>query len=415
LDRFTIVKRFIGATFLIKGGTNMNDVLKNITAVCVAAFSTLIFSFAASATEPVVVGILHREDFAYAEMMKNAFEMALAEINDAGGIKGQPLQLTFSDDQGDPKAGEQAVKTLLQEKKAVMIVGGYSSSNTLQMAYTANRLDKPFLVATAADDRITQHNLENIYRLNPPASEYTKGLEEFLLDRVKPKSMSIVYENSPYGTGGARRMMGFCRANGIEIKGIHPYFKKGATPEYLQKILSPIQQDQPDALFMASYFKDATMLVTKAKEMKIRSLLCGGAGGFTHADFCQKTGNASEKMLTATLWSPAAKFPLAQAFNEKYVKRYSIQPDYHAAEAYSSLLVCADALKRSPSFKSDDIRAALDDTMIETPFGSVEFKNYGPFERQNASATQVFQIKNGKFETIWPPVLATSTYTAPTN
>ena len=397
------------------GGTDMNGILKSITAACVSAFSALLFSLAASATEPVVVGILHREDFAYANMMKNAFEMALEEINNAGGIKGQPLQLAFSDDRGDPKAGEQAVKTLVQEKKVVMMVGGYSSSNTLQMAYMSNRLDRPFLVSTAADDHITQHNLENIYRLNPPACEYTKGLEEFLLDRVKPASMSIVYENSPYGTGSARRMMGFCRANGIEIKGIHPYFKKGVTPEYLQKILNPIQQDQPDAIFMVSYLKDATMLVCKAKEMKIRSLLCGGAGGFTHDSFCRKAGNASENMLTATLWSPAATFPKAADFNKRFIERYSIQPDYHAAEAYSALLVCADALNRSPSLNPDDIRAALDDTKMETPFGSVEFKNYGLFKRQNASATQVFQIKNGSFETIWPPSLATSTYTAPTN
>ena len=393
----------------------MNSVLKKITAVCVAAFSVLVFTFAAGAAEPVIVGIVHREDFAYAKMMKHAFEMALEEINHAGGIKGQPLQLIFSDDQGDPKAGELAVKSLVEEKKVVMMVGGYSSSNTLQMAYTANRLDKPFLVATAADDRITRHNLENIYRLNPPASEYTKGLEEFLLDRVKPTSMSIVYENSPYGTGGARRMMDFCRANDIEIKGIHPYFKKGATPEYLQKVLSPIQQDQPDAIFMVSYLDDATMLVCKAKEMKIQSLLCGGAGGFTHASFCRKTGNASENMVTATLWSPAAKFAMAKAFYDRYVERYSIQPDYHAAEAYSALLVSADALNRSRSLASDDIRAALNDTRMETPFGSVEFKDYGPYKRQNASATQVFQIKNGNFETIWPPVLATSTYTAPSN
>ena len=393
----------------------MNSVLKKITAVCVAAFSVLVFTFAAGAAEPVIVGIVHREDFAYAKMMKHAFEMALEEINNAGGIKGQPLQLAFSDDQGDPKAGELAVKTLVQEKKVVMMVGGYSSSNTLQMAYTADRLDKPFLVATAADDRITRHNLENIYRLNPPASEYTKGLEEFLLDRVKPTSMSIVYENSPYGTGGARRMMDFCRANDIEIKGIHPYFKKGATPEYLQKVLSPIQQDQPDAIFMVSYLDDATMLVCKAKEMKVQSLLCGGAGGFTHASFCRKTGNASENMVTATLWSPAAKFAMAKAFYDRYVERYSIQPDYHAAEAYSALLVSADALNRSRSLASDDIRAALNDTRMETPFGSVEFKDYGPYKRQNASATQVFQIKNGNFETIWPPVLATSTYTAPSN
>jgi len=391
----------------------MNSVFLKITAVCVAAFSVLVFNFAAGAAEPVVVGIVHREDFAYAKMMKNAFEMALEEINNAGGIKGQPLQLVFSDDQGEPKTGEQAVKSLVEEKKVVMMVGGYSSSNTLQMAYTADRLDKPFLVATAADDRITRHNLENIYRLNPPASEYTKGLEEFLLDRVKPTSMSIVYENSPYGTGSARRMMDFCRANEIEIKGVHPYFKKGATPEYLQKVLSPIQQDQPDAIFMASYLDDAVMLVRKAREMKIQSLLCGGAGGFTHASFCRKTGNASENMVTATLWSPAAKFAMAKEFYDRYVNQYSIQPDYHAAEAYSALLVSADALNRSKSLASDDIRAALNDTKIETPFGSIEFKDYGPFRRQNASATQVFQIKNGNFETIWPPVLATSTYSAP--
>ena len=393
----------------------MDSVLKNITAVCVAAFSVFISSIAAGAAEPAVVGIVHREDFAYAKMMKHAFEMALEEINNAGGVNGQPLQLIFSDDQGDPKAGELAVKTLVQEKKVAMMVGGYSSSNTLQMAYAADRLDKPFLVATAADDRITQHKLKNIYRLNPPASEYTKGLEEFLLDRVKPTSMSIVYENSPYGTGGARRMMEFCRANDIEIKGIHPYFKKGATPEYLQKVLSPIQQNQPDAVFMVSYLDDATMLVRKAKEMKIKSLLCGGAGGFTHASFSRKTGDASENMLTATLWSPAAKFAIAKDFYERYVKRYSIQPDYHAAEAYSALLVSADALNRSRSLAPGDIRAALNETNMDTPFGRVEFKDYGPFKRQNASATQVFQIKNGSFETIWPPVLATSTYTEPSN
>lgn len=391
----------------------MDSYLKNFTAVCIAAFSVLLFNLTATATDPVVVGIVHNENFAYAEMMKSAFEMALEEINSAGGMKGQPLQLAFYNDQGDPEAGEEAVNTLVQKEKAVMIVGGYSSSNTLQMAYTANRLDKPFLVCTAADDRITQHNLENIYRLNPPASEYTTGLEEFLLDRVKPKSMSIVYENSPYGTGSARRMMWFCRANDIEIKGIHPYFKKGATPEYLVKILSPIQKDEPDVIFMASYFKDATMLVSKTKELKFRSLLCGGAGGFTHEDFGRTAGKASENIVTATLWSPAVNAPKAEDFHKRFTKRYSIQPDYHAAEAYSALMVCADVLKRTPSLTSDDIRAALDDTKMETPFGIVGFKDYGPFKRQNVSATQVFQIKNGRFETIWPEHLATSTYTAP--
>ena len=104
--------------------------------------------------------------------------------------------------------------------------------------------------------------------------------------------MSIVYENSPYGTGGARRMMEFCRSNGIEIKGIHPYFKKGATPEYLTKVMKPVQKENPEVIFMVSYLKDATMLAMKAREMNLKSVLCGGAGGFTHEKFCSKTGQA---------------------------------------------------------------------------------------------------------------------------
>ncbi|MEE4600322.1 MAG: ABC transporter substrate-binding protein [Desulfobacteraceae bacterium] len=244
----------------------MNRILNRLTLACASFFSVFIVSAAVSAADPVVIGIVHREDFAYATMMKNAFEMALEKVNNAGGVNGQPLQVAYSDDQGDPEVGENAVRTLILEKKAVMLVGGYSSSNTLQMAYAADRLDKPFLVCTAADDRISQHKLKNIYRLNPPACEYTKGLEEFLLDRVKPTSMSIVYENSPYGTDGARRMMWFSRANNIEIKSIHPYFKKRATPEYLHKILSPVQQHEPDVIFMVSYLNDASMLVPRQKK-----------------------------------------------------------------------------------------------------------------------------------------------------
>ena len=391
----------------------MGSFLKIWMIAAISFFPIISVGTTATATDPIVIGVVHKEDFAYAEMMKNAMEMALEEVNNTGGINGRPLHLIFADDQGDPKIGEIAVKSLILEAKAVMLVGGYSSSNTLQMAYTANRLDKPFLVCTAADDRITQHNLKNIYRLNPPACEYTKGLEEFLLYWVKPRSISIVYENSPYGTDGARRMMGFSRANDIEIKGIHPYYKKGATPEYLEKILGPIKQNEPDVVFMVSYLKDGTMLVCKAKEMKIRSLLCGGAGGFTHEKFYQTAGHASERLVTATLWSPAANSPQSDEFNKKFIHRYSMQPDYHAAEAYSALMVCTDALKRTQSLSSYDIRAALDDTKIATPFGNIEFMEYGHFKRQNASATQVSQIINRRFETIWPPIMATSVFVAP--
>ena len=135
-----------------------------------------------SATEPIVVGIPHSESYTYAKMMKNSFEMALEMINKQGGIKGRPLKLVYANDQGKPKPGEKAIIELVKKNGAFMLVGAYQSSNTIFMARTADKLNRPLLVCTAADDRITQRKWKNIYRLNPPAKGYTNGLEDFFLN-----------------------------------------------------------------------------------------------------------------------------------------------------------------------------------------------------------------------------------------
>jgi branched-chain amino acid transport system substrate-binding protein len=365
------------------------------------------------ASEPLVVGVPHSEAYTYATMMKNSFEMALETINKAGGIKGQPLRLVYANDQGKPKPGEKAIVELVEKNAAVMLVGGYQSSNTIFMARMADKLDRPFLVCTAADDRITQRKWKNVYRLNPPAKGYTNGLEDFLLNKIQPKSMAIVYENSPYGTSGAMRMMWFCRGNDIDLRAIEPYHKERLSPEYFKRIVDRLKQDPPDVIYMVSYLKDGALLVKNLREAKINSLLSGGAGGFTSQKFINNAGASADYLLTATLWTACLQYPGTQEYNEQYTNKYGSAPDYHGAEAYSALLVAADALKRADSNRPESIRAALDKTDMVTPFGPVKFTSYENFERQNSLPTQVLQIINGKFECVWPQELATANFIAP--
>jgi branched-chain amino acid transport system substrate-binding protein len=364
-------------------------------------------------SEPIVIGVLHSEKFPYAAMMKNSFEMALDVVNKNGGIKGRPLKLVYGNDQGKQKPGENAVKELVKKTGAVLLVGAYHSSNTVYMARVADKLNTPLLICTASDDRITQRKWRNVYRLNPPAGEYAKGLEDFLLKKIKPKSMAIVYENSPYGTSGAMRMMWFCRENDIDLRGIEPYHKERLRPDYFKRIVARVKEELPDVIYMVSYLNDAALLTKTIKESKINSLLCGGAGGFTHKKFINKAGESANNLLTATLWTQQLQYPGAKEYYNQYVKTYSIPPDYHGAEAYSSLLVAADVLKRAESFRSDSIRAAMDSTDMMTPFGPVKFESYKKFERQNHLPTQVLQIINGKFECVWPETHATTGFISP--
>ena len=86
---------------------------------CLVSFSALIINLVApvncSASEPLVIGVLHSEAYTYAKMMKNSFDMALEVINKAGGIKGRPLKLVYANDQGQPKSGERATIELVEK------------------------------------------------------------------------------------------------------------------------------------------------------------------------------------------------------------------------------------------------------------------------------------------------------------
>ena len=366
-----------------------------------------------SASEPLIIGIPHSEAYTYANMMKNSFEMALEMINKKGGIKGRSLKLVYANDQGKPKPGEKAIIELVEKNGAVMLVGAYQSSNTIYMARIAYKLDRPLLVSTAADDRITQRKWKNVYRLNPPAQGYTNGLEDFFLNKIKPKSMAIVYENSPYGTSGAIQMMWFCRGNDIDLRAIEPYHKERLSPDYFKRIVARLKEAPPDVIYMVSYLKDGALLVKTIRESKLNSLLVGGAGGFTSQKFITTTGANANHLLTATLWTPQLQYPGTKEYYDQYTKKYATAPDYHGAEAYSALLVAADVLKRADSYSPEDIRAALDKTDLMTPFGPVKFTSYENFERQNSLPTQVLQIINGKFECVWPRELATTDFAVP--
>jgi branched-chain amino acid transport system substrate-binding protein len=348
----------------------------------------------------------------FGRIMKNSLELAGEAVNQAGGVNGSPVELLFADDQGKVSLAEKVVNNLVAAG-SVMMVGGYASDPTYRMAKLAQDKDVPFLICTASADKITRRDWENIYRLNPPISEYTKGLEDFWIKNLKPKSMAIIYENSMFGTTAAMRMMEFCRDRAIEIRAQITYDRTTSTPTYLRSLLAPLTEEPPDVIYMISYLEDAVMLVQQIRALKLTSLLCGGAGGFALEEFAKRAGNAANYLLTASLWSQNVRYPGATAYYTQYTERYGSFPSYHGAEAYSALLIVADALKRAKSFEPQDVRAALDQIYMQTPFGPVKFYTYEEFKRQNSVNTPVLQIIDGKFEAVWPAEVVSTQFTLP--
>ncbi|MEJ2657502.1 MAG: ABC transporter substrate-binding protein, partial [Desulfobacterales bacterium] len=328
-----------------------------------------------------------------------------------GGINGKKLELVMEDDTGRPDVGRSVVEKLITKDKVVMIGGGYSSSVTYAVAGVCQQNKMPFLVNTGSADKITTSGWDYIFRLNPPVSHYADAVTTLLAEKIKPKTVAILHENSLFGTKGAKSFSKVCEEAGYKVLLKEGYEHGGID---FKPVLIRIKQLNPDIIYMVSYIMDASLLMKQAKELKLTpKMFIGGAAGFTLPEFAQNAGVASEDVISATLWHQVLPFPGAMDYYNKFVKKYNKPTEYHGAEAYSACYVIADVLKRAKSFENTDIKEALSKTDMMTVFGPVKFVTWGKMKNQNKAATYVVQWINGKLELVWPTEHATKTFHYP--
>ena len=347
----------------------------------------------------------------FGEIEKNAYGIALEEINAKGGIKGKKVVLEFEDSQGKPDVSRSIAEKLIDVKKQPVIFGEYSSACSKAIAALAEERKTPYLVVTGATDDITQQNYKYVFRLNPTNAYYASGMMSFLKEVVKPQTMAILYESSDFGTSGADEMVKQCEKLGMKVL-LKEKYEKGAVD--FKPILSKVKSESPDVLYMVSYVMDASLLMKQIKELRIDAkVFAGGAAGFAIPEFIQNAKDAAEYVITATLWSTQVAYPGAKDFAEKYKKMFKDYPSYHGAEAYSALYVIKDVLERAKAWTPDDIRVAMKPTNMMTAFGPIKFEDKEGYTNQNFMDTLVMQVINGQHETIWPLKYASKKYIFP--
>ncbi|MEW5912443.1 MAG: ABC transporter substrate-binding protein [Thermodesulfobacteriota bacterium] len=385
-----------------------------LLALVMAAALILPMGSVAQAAGTIKVGVvlpLTGKQAKFGEIEKNSFLLALDEINKKGGVNGKKIELLIEDDTSKPDVGRSAIEKLVSQNKVIVVGGGYSSSVTFAMAAVAQQHKVPFVVNTGAADKITEQGWNYVFRLNPPVSEYSEGLNSFLKEVAKPKTVAILYENSLFGQSGSKKFAQQAQAMGMKVL-MKEGYEAGAVD--FKPLLIKAKAAKPDLVYMISYVMDASLLMRQSKELNFNpKLFVGGAAGFTLPEFVKNAGPAAQYVYSATLWVPEVPYPGAKAYYDNYVKKFGGPTEYHGAEAYACLYVIADALKRAKSLTPDGVREALLKTDMKTAFGPVKFISYGKKKLQNKLPTYLVQWINGKLETVWPKNVATKKYIYP--
>jgi branched-chain amino acid transport system substrate-binding protein len=348
----------------------------------------------------------------FGDMARRSFVLAAEEINARGGVNGKPLELYVADTAGTPRLARDAIQRLALEDQVAMVVGGVSSSAAWAAASSCQERKLPFLISTAAADKITEQGWTYVFRLNAPSGEYYIAMEGFLKELGDIRAVAILHENTLFGYDTGREWLERFRKLGFRISMKWGY-DEGTTD--FRPILTRICAKGPDMIYMISRLKEAVMIMRQGQEVGLNArLFAGGTQDFLAPLFRSEAGEAAEYVCSTALWVPSVPYRGAWTFREQFLQKHGLSPDYHAAQAYAAMHVIADAMGRAGSSDGSAVRQALSGTDMMTVYGPVRFVSYGRKTQQNRVSTLLVQWQGGNREIVWPRNLATADYIYPT-
>ena len=395
-----------------------------------------------AAGEPILIGALYPMTGALADSgqnMKYGIELAVEEINAAGGIGGRPIQIVYGDTQGANATGMTEMERLLTQDKVMAVMGAYQSGVTEVVSQVAENYQVPMITANATSDSLTSHGYEYFFRLAPTNMMFIRDMERYLMelsqqdpaDDIDVKSVAVCADNTELGQQTAIWAEYFAKENGLEFKGEVLYSQGAAdlTSEVLQ-----LKSMNPDALIVDNYVSDAILLTKTMNEQGYKpNIMIAKANGYTESSYLPSAGSLANGILTATEFLPGDK---GSAVSDAFKEKYGVDMNGHSAEAYTVVWIFKTALQNLADVGKEITSEALRDELstleikqsfqggeeIILPYDTIRFSesefNGVPYKNTNMDGKlTIAQFQDGKLVTVWPFEIAKhqTIYPAPFN
>ncbi|MBN1577154.1 MAG: penicillin-binding protein activator [Chitinispirillaceae bacterium] len=281
----------------------------------------------------------------WGESGKRATEIALEDINAAGGIRGKKVVVIYEDDKGDPRIAVTAYKKLSQVDKVPIVVGLTKSNETMAVAPMANK-DQVVILSSGSSAAVVATAGPYIFRILPSDDIQAAMVADWALE-LGLKKVGVLYEVSTWHKGHMESFTKVFPAKGGTIAIIESA-DPGATDFRTQ--LTKIKSADVDAIFIPMYPKSVGLVAKQAREMGMKQQFfsvstCDGpelvaAGGSTVEGLCYP-------MMSAYPDSPEYK-----NFAAKLKQKYNNNVDAIATFQYDVMLLALNAMKSIPADKA---------------------------------------------------------------
>jgi branched-chain amino acid transport system substrate-binding protein len=335
--------------------------------------------------EPYIVGAAGPWKQGYGLQNLQGVELAVEEINKAGGINGHPLRLISRDDEGDGTVATKIAQDFVATRRVSAVIGHVNSSGMLSAAPVYD--GQLVAVATSATSPDLSGISSWVFRIISSDSLNGIALANFAskFGQRAPASVAVLYENNTYGRGLADS---FRRSFHGDIVSLDPINADLPTAE---PYISFLKTRKPRIVFVAGRVASALKILQEAKRQGFNPIFAGGDGW---QGILADTAT-SEGTFIGMSFTPADPSPAARAFVAAFTKKFNTEPDAHAALAYDATKLIAQALKeKGPDRRAirDYLRSLNRETAYEGLTGPAYFEDTGD---PVGMRFKVFRVRNG--------------------
>lgn len=290
-------------------------------------------------------------------------QLAVDEINAAGGIQGKKVEIVQGDTASKPDQAKLAAEQVLG-KEVVGIVGEVSSGNTIQIAKSAFEKGVPVVAVGATRTDLTDVG-SHVFRVCYTDAFQGPAMAMFAYDKLGLKNMAILTDNAlPYSQGLSESFKSEYLKLGGKIVADEKYESGSKQGTDYQGVLTNIAKADPDGVFMSGYFTEVGPIAKQARAAGITKAKFLGGDGWDSDTILTGGGDAIIGGFFANHYNNLDPAPEVQDFLKRWRAKHNGQDPSTTMGAlgYDAMALTLDALKRAKSLDSKGLIAALEDT-----------------------------------------------------
>ncbi len=300
----------------------------------------------------------------YGTAVKNGIQLAVDEINEAGGINGYQIEYQFEDDQSDSEKSVNAYNTL-KDWGMQMLVGTVTSTPCTAVVEESHA-DNMFQLTPSAT-AVESIQYDNAFRMCFSDPNQGKASADYISENGLASKIAVIYNSSDtYSSGIYQRFMEEAETVGLDVVAAEAFTADSKTDFSVQ--LQKAKDSGAELVFLPIYYQEASLILAQADKMGFAPgwFGCDGMDGLLALEGFDV--NLAEGLMFLTPFTPDAEDEATQTFVADFEAAFGDTPNQFAADAYDCIYVIKEAAEKAdltPDMSVSDMCDAMKAAMTE--------------------------------------------------